>query len=187
MVTGISEKMGGPHIENSLTLLTQTVSPTSSHVCPFCNKYHVSRDSLVNLIQFHYWMVLVCPICGGCRLNQWKTVKGHIKKCAVAWPNITSRKVEPGVPHWRQSDLPLINQTWAPKTEATFTLPVWPDPPNDEEPAHLGQIFEYICKEWEAQVTTIKDAVAAEAEEADKVKDAVVNKDDSKLPPSKPK
>ena len=80
-----------------------------------------------------------------------------------------------------------MNHTWAPETEATFTLPVWPDPPNNEEPAHQGQIFECICKEWEAQVTTIKEVVAAEAEKAEKVNDAVVNKDDSKPATSKAK
>ena len=128
MATSISEKMGGPHIKDSLTLWTKTASPTSSHVYPFCNKLHNSRDSLVNHIQFHYWMVLVCPICGGCGSNQWRTVEGHIKMCAIAQPNITSRKVEPGKPHWRGSDPPLMNHTWAPKTEAMFTLPVWPNP-----------------------------------------------------------
>ena len=128
--------MGGPHVEDSLSLWTQTISPTSSHVCPFCNKSHNSRDLLVNHIQFHYRMVLLCPICGGCGSNQWRTVKGHVKKCAAAWPNIASRKVEPGEPHWRRLDLPLMNHTQAPETEATSTLQVWPDPPNDEEPAH---------------------------------------------------
>ena len=50
-------------------------------------------------------------------------------------------------------------------------LPVWPDPPDDEESAHRGQIFKCIHKEREAQVATIKEAAAAEAEEeADKVK-----------------
>ena len=72
------------------------------------------------------------------------------------------------------------NHTWAPETEAMFTLPVWPDPPNDEEPAHQGQIFKCICKEWEAQVANIKGAVAAEAEVADKGDNIVVNQDDSK-------
>ena len=80
-----------------------------------------------------------------------------------------------------------MNHTWAPKTEAMFTLPVWPDPPNDEEPAHQGQIFECIHKEWEAQVTTIKEAATEEAEEADKVNDAAVNKDDSKLATLRPR
>ena len=78
----------------------------------------------------------MCPICGGYRLNQWRIVKGHVKKCAVAWPNIASRKVELGEPHWRRSGPPLMNHTQAPETEATFTLPVWPGPPNNEEPAH---------------------------------------------------
>ena len=115
MATGISEKMGGPHVEDSLTLWTQTASPTSSCVCPFCNKSHNSRDSLMNHLWFHYQMVLVCPICGGCRLNQERTVEGHIKKCAIACPNIVSRKVEPGELHWMRSDPPLMNHTWAPK------------------------------------------------------------------------
>ena len=61
---------------------------------------------------------------------------GHIKKCASAHPNITIRKVKPGEPHWMRSDLPLMNHTWALETEVTFKLPVWPDPPNDEEAAH---------------------------------------------------
>ena len=57
MATGISEKMGGPHDKDSLTPWTQTTPQTSSHVCPFCSKSHNSRDSLVNHIWFHYWMV----------------------------------------------------------------------------------------------------------------------------------
>ena len=86
MATGISKKMGGPHIEDFLTLWTQTASPTSSHVCPFYNKSNNRRDSLVNHIQFYYWIVLVCPICGGCGSNQWRTVEGHIKKhVLMAW------------------------------------------------------------------------------------------------------
>ena len=114
-------------------------------------------------------------------------MEGHIKKCAAAHPYVASRKVKPGEPHWMRSDSPLMNHTRAPGTEATFTLPVWPDPPNNEEVVHQGQIFECICKEWEAQVTTAKEAAAADAEEADKVNDATANKDDSKRTTSKPK
>ena len=188
MATGISEKMGGPHVKDSLTLWTQTTPQTSSHVCLFCNKSHNSRDSLMNHIQFHYWMVLVCPICGGCGLNQWRTVVGHIKKCTTARPNIASRKVEPGKPHWRRSDPPLMNQTRAPETEATFALPMWPNPPDDEESVHRGQIFRCIPKEWGTQVTTIEKAAIAEAEdEADKVEDAAADKKDDKLTSLKPR
>ena len=86
----------------------------------------------------------MCPICGGCRSNQWKTVEGHVKKCAAAWPNVADRDVKPGESHWRKSDLPLMNHTRAPETEAIYTLQVWPDPPNDEEATHRGQIFECI-------------------------------------------
>ena len=86
----------------------------------------------MNHIQFHYRMVLVCPICGGCGSNQWRTVEGHVKKFAAAQPNIASRKVKPGEPHWRRSDLLLINHTQAPETEATYTLQVWSDPSNNE-------------------------------------------------------
>ena len=61
----------------------------------------------MNYIQFHYRMVLMCPICGGCELNQWKTVEGHVKKFAAARPNVAERNVVPGEPHWRKSDPPL--------------------------------------------------------------------------------
>ena len=134
----------------------------------------------MNHIRFHYRMVLVCPICGGCGLNQWRTIEGHIKKCAKAPPNIASWKVKPGEPLWRRSDLPLMKHTRGPEIEATFTLPLWPDHPNNEDPAHRGQIFECICKEWEAQVTAIKKAATVEAEEADKTGGATADKDDSK-------
>ena len=93
-----------------------------------------------------------------------------------------SRKVKPGEPHWMRSDPPLMNHTWA-----MSILQVWPDPPNDKEPAYQGQIFECICKEWESQVTTIREAAATEAEEADKVDDATASKDDSKPATLKPK
>ena len=119
-------------------------------------------------------------------MKQWRTVEGHVKKCAAAQPNVAGRKLQPGEPHWR-SDLPLINITRAPKTEAMCTLQVWPDLPNNEEPAHRGQIFKCIRREWEAQVVNIRGAAGSEAEEADKGDDVVVNKDDSKQAKLKPK
>ena len=64
---------------------------------------------------------------------------------------------------------------------------MWPDPPNNEEPAHQGQIFECIWKEWGAQVANTKEAAAAEAKEADIGDNIAVNKDDSKHATSKPK
>ena len=103
---------------------TRTISPTSSHVCLFCNKSHNSRDLLMNPIRFHYRMVLMCPICGGCGLNQWRTVEGHVKKYTAAQPNVASRKVETGEPHWRRLDLHLMNRMQAPGTEATYTTSV---------------------------------------------------------------
>ena len=52
--------------------------------------------------------------------------------------------IKPGEPHWRKSDPLLKNHTRAAETEATYTLPGWPDPPNDEEATHRGQIFKCI-------------------------------------------
>ena len=80
-----------------------------------------------------------------------------------------------------------MNYTRASEKEATFILPVWPDPPNDEEPAHRGQIFKHIQKEWEAQAANIKGAAAAEAQEVDKGDDVAVNKNDSNQVTLKPK
>ena len=82
MATGIGEKMGGPHVEDSSSW-SWTDPPSLSCLCPFCNKSHNSRDSLMNHIQFHYRMVLMCLICGSCGSNHWRIVEGHIKKCAA--------------------------------------------------------------------------------------------------------
>ena len=95
----------------------------------------------MNHVRFHYRMVLVCPVCDGCGLNQWRTVEGHIKKCAVAPPNVADRVIEPGEPHWKRSDPQLKNHTRAAEKEATYTLTVWPDPPSDEDATNHGQIF----------------------------------------------
>ena len=64
---------------------------------------------------------------------------------------------------------------------------MWPDPPNNEEATHQGQIFECIQTEWEAQVVNIGGAAAAEAKEADKYDDIVDDKDESKQAKPKPK
>ena len=87
---------------------------------------------------------------------------------------MADRVVEPGKPHWRKSDLPVKNHTRAVETEATYTLTAWPNPPNDEEATHRGQIFECIRKEWTAQVRNIREAATAEAVEADKDDDGQV-------------
>ena len=92
-------------------------------------------------------MVLVYSICGGCGSNQWRTAEVHIKKCAAARPNVAGKDVEPGKWYWSKSDPPLMSHTQAPETEATYTLQVWPDPPNDVEATHRGQIFKHIQKE----------------------------------------
>ena len=64
----------------------------------------------------------MCPIYSSCELSEWKTVEGHIKKCAAARPNVADRNVVPGEPHWRKSDPPLKNQTRAVAMEAMYTL-----------------------------------------------------------------
>ena len=133
MAMGISEKMGGPHIKGSLSPWAWTKPLSLSHLCPYCNVSNNSRESLLNHVRFHYRMALVCPIYGGCGSNQWKTVEGHVKKCAAARPNMAERNIVPDEPHWRKSDPPLKNQTRAVVMEATNTLQVWSDPSNDEE------------------------------------------------------
>ena len=85
------------------------------------------------------YVVAVDQIIGG--------LSAHIKKCAVAQPNVADRVVKPGKPHWRKSNLPLRNHTRAAETEATYTLSVWPDAPNDEGATDKGQIFECLQME----------------------------------------
>ena len=104
MDTGTSEKIGGPHVEDSLSPWSQTDPPSLSCLCPLCNKSHNNRDSLMNHVQFHYRMVLVCPICGGCGTNQWRLVEGHIKKCVAAQPKVADREVNAGELHLKKKD-----------------------------------------------------------------------------------
>ena len=71
--------------------------------------------------------------------------------CAVAQPNVTARNVELGEPLWEKTNPPLQNHIRAAETEATYALPVWLDPPNDEE---TGQILDQIKAEWTFQIKT---------------------------------
>ena len=137
MAMGISEKMGGSHVKDSLSPWTQKKPLSLSCLCPYSNII-AQQQGITHepQIQFHYRMVLMCPICGSCGSNQWKTVEGHIKKCAAARPNVADRNIVPGKPHWRKSDPPLKNHTRAVATEAMYILQVWPDAPNDEEATH---------------------------------------------------
>ena len=106
----------------------------------------------------------------------------------MLWLNLTWLTViEPGEPHWRRSDPPLKNHTRPAETEATYTLMVLPNPPNDEDATDHGQIFKCIQKEWIAKVRNIKEAAAAQAVEVDKDDDGDIDKGDSKWDKPKPK
>ena len=184
MATGISKGMGGPHIEKALSPFT----PTSIHQCAYCNKSHNSRDSLVNHMQFHYRMVLVCPICGGWGSNHWKIIKAHIKKCVLAQPAVAEWEIEPGKLLWKKSDKPLRDHTRAQETESTYNLLVWPDWSNDKEASDWGQIIEHILTEWQVQVDDIRvETATAKAAKVDKDGDGENAKDDSKDTKSKSK
>ena len=87
-VTGISSKMGGPHSLDILSPYRNFNLPTSTQLCPYCNQACNGHDQLLNHLRFHYCMVLACSICAGCRSSSWRTVKGHIKACALQRPNI---------------------------------------------------------------------------------------------------
>ena len=100
---------------------------------------------------------------------------------------MADRVVKSDEPHWRKSDPTLRNHTTAAETEATYTLSVWPDAPNDEDATDQGQIFEHLQKEWPVQVQNIREAAAAEAAKANKDDGGEVNKDGSKKAKPKPK
>ena len=99
---------------------------------------------------------------------------------------MADRSVDPGEPHWQKSDPPLRNHTRTEETEATYTLSVWPDPPNDEDPTDWGQIFKYILGEWTAQVEHMKGEApsqAAKIDQDDAGEDDKVDNKQSKLKP----
>ena len=99
---------------------------------------------------------------------------------------MADRSVDPGEPHWQKSDPPLRNHTRAEETEVTYTLSVWPDPPNDEDHTDRGQIFECILAEWTAQVEHMKEEAASETtkvNQEDGGEDDKVNNKQSKPKP----
>ena len=102
-------------------------------------------------------MVLVCPICAGCRFSSWRTVKGHIKACAQQRPNITKRQVSPGEPLWQSFDKRLSSLTWADATAMTFKFPVWPNPPDDDELGDQAQLIIKVLSEMQTQMIAMKE------------------------------
>ena len=89
-------------------------------------------------------------------------------------------------PLWQKSDPPLRNHTRAEETEVTYTLSVWPDRPNDEDPTDWVQIFKHIPGDWTAQAKHMKEEAASEAtkvKQDDGGEDDKVNNKQSKLKP----
>ena len=81
-----------------------------------------------------------------------------------------------------------MNHTRAPETEATFMLPVWPNPLDDEDSAHRGQILRCILKEWGSKLPPSRRLQLQKLRRRhDKVEDAAADKDDDKLMSSKPR
>ena len=72
------------------------------------------------------------------------------------------------------------HHTRAEETEATYTLSMWPDPPNDEDATDWGQIFKCILKEWSVQVDHMREDAASEATKADKDDSGEDGKDNNK-------
>ena len=158
-VTGIGDRMGGPHAFNSLTPYTRVDPAMSSRICPYCNRSHNGRDQLMNHLRFHYRMVLVCPICIGCGSNSWRTVKAHIKACARQRPGIASRKVNPGECLWWRTD-----HTRAEETATTFKLPTRTNPPDDANQEDRGHLIDKTLTEMQGQLKALEEEAPRAAE-----------------------
>ena len=155
-LTGIGDRMGGPHAFDSLTPY-RTVDPAmSSQICPYCNRSHNGRDQFMNHLRFHYWIVLVYPICAGCGSNSWRTVEAHIKACARQRPGIASQKVNPGKPLWQRTDNRLRGLTRAEETVTTFKLPTWKNPPDDANQEDRGHLIDKILTEMQEQLKALE-------------------------------
>ena len=100
---------------------------------------------------------------------------------------MAGRDVEPGKPHWRKSDLPLMDHTQAPKTEVMYTLQICLIHQTMRKLHIKAKSLNTFTRNGGAQVVDIREDAAAEAEKADKGDDGKVNKDDSKQAKLKPK
>ena len=121
----------------------------------------------MNHLRFHYQMVLVCPICAGCRPNSWKTVKAHVKACTRQRPGIASQKVNPGEPLWWRTDNQLRGLTTAEETATIFELPTWTHPPDDTNQEDRDHLIDKTLTEMREQLKALEE----EAPRATEVKD----------------
>ena len=113
---------------------------------------------------FHYRMVLVCPICVGCRSNSWRTVEAHIKACARQRPGISSQKVNPGETLWWKTDNQLRGLTRAEETATTFKLPTWMNPPDDANQKDRGHLIDKTLTEMREQPKALEEEAPRAAE-----------------------
>ena len=121
----------------------------------------------MNHLRFHYRMVLICPICAGCRSNSWRTTEAHIKACAKSRSTMASCKADPGEPLWQRSNNQLKGFT-----TATFKLPTWTNPPNDANQEDRGHLIDKTLSEMQEQLKALKE----EADRAAKTKMSTHNK-----------
>ena len=156
--------MGGPQALNSLTPCTAVDPAMSSQICLYCNRSHNGRNQLMNHLRFHYQMVLVCPICAGCRSNSWRTVKAHIKAYARERPGIASRKVNPGEPLWQRTDNRLRGLTRTEETATTFELPTWTNPPDDANQEDRGHLINKTLTEMQEKLKALEEEAPRAAE-----------------------
>ena len=109
-------------------------------------------------------MVLVCPICAGCRSNRWRTDKAHIKACTRQTPGIASRKVNSGKPLWQRTDNQLRGLTRAEETATTFKLPTWTNPPDDANQEDRDHLIDKTLTEMQEQLKALEEEASRAAE-----------------------
>ena len=156
---------GGLHSEGVCTIYAQEVKDfdsnfcwTTTKTCTWCNKAFSNGESVMNHRHAHYWIVLVCLLCGKQGSHSYPSMRDHIKKCKDTYHNLLEGSdAETGLykPCFCKGDTHLSKEGLAQPTAFTYKL---------EENCKNTKTVEQLTSEFllkaQEEVTAIHQACA---------------------------
>ena len=123
---------GGLHSEGVCTIYAQEVRDcdgtfcwTTTKTCAWCNKAFSNGESVMNHMCAHYWIVLVCSLCGKRGSHSYPSMRDHVKKCKETYHDLLEGSdAETGLfePGFCKGDTHLLKEGLAQPTTFTYKL-----------------------------------------------------------------
>ena len=123
---------GSIHSEGVRTIYAQEVKDTEGNfcwtttkTCTWCNKAFSNGESTMNHMHAHYWIMLVCPLCGIWGSHFYSSMREHVKKYKETYRDLLKGSdAETGsyVPCFHKGDMYLPKKGLVPPTPSTYKL-----------------------------------------------------------------